>query len=182
MRNDATEIDILKLAGLSESRARALLGNLGPQGLAMVTEGELLAVGVGAATARRVAACVALGRRANAPVRRETLGRAEDAARLIAPRVQHLSVEVFLVLPIDIRNSLIGATDQDPGAGIIEVARGTVCGVEVHPREVFRPAVRVAAAGLVVAHNHPSGDPTPSLPSACARRVNSSGSRSSITS
>jgi DNA repair protein RadC len=34
--------------------------------------------------------------------------------------------------------------------------------VEVHPREVFRPLIRMAAAGGLVAHNHPSGDPTPS--------------------
>ena len=41
-------------------------------------------------------------------------------------------------------------------------SRGTAIGVEVHPREVFRPLIRMAAAGGVLAHNHPSGDPTPS--------------------
>jgi len=54
---------------------------------------------------------------------------------------------------LDIRNGMLD---------IVEVARGTVHGVEVHPREVFRPLIRMAAAGAVVAHNHPSGDPTPS--------------------
>jgi DNA repair protein RadC len=44
----------------------------------------------------------------------------------------------------------------------MEIARGTAIGVEVHPREVFRPLIRMAAAGGVLAHNHPSGDPTPS--------------------
>jgi DNA repair protein RadC len=46
--------------------------------------------------------------------------------------------------------------------GEIEVARGTLTGVEVHPREVFRPLVRQAAAAAIVAHNHPSGDSRPS--------------------
>lgn len=42
------------------------------------------------------------------------------------------------------------------------VAIGSVHGVEVHPREVFRVAIERSAAGIVVAHNHPSGDPSPS--------------------
>jgi len=44
----------------------------------------------------------------------------------------------------------------------IEVARGSLTGVEVHPREVFRSLIRQAAAAAVVAHNHPSGDSQPS--------------------
>lgn len=58
-----------------------------------------------------------------------------------------------MVLSIDIRNGLLG---------VAEVARGSAHGVEVHPREVFRPAIRCGAAGIVLAHNHPSGDPSPS--------------------
>jgi len=57
------------------------------------------------------------------------------------------------VIGVDIRNGLLD---------IVEVARGSVAGVEVHPREVFRPLIRMAAAGGVLVHNHPSGDPTPS--------------------
>src|SRR5439155_20298551 len=61
--------------------------------------------------------------------------------------------EVFFAIGIDVRNHVLD---------IVEVARGTVHGVEVHPREVFRPLLRMAAAGGVLAHNHPTGDPTPS--------------------
>jgi DNA repair protein RadC len=64
-----------------------------------------------------------------------------------------LQQEVFLVIGLDIRNGLLE---------VVEVARGSVAGVEVHPREVFRPLVRMAAAGGVVVHNHPSGEVTPS--------------------
>jgi DNA repair protein RadC len=62
---------------------------------------------------------------------------------------------VFVVIGIDARNVVMVET---------EVARGHLTGVEVHPREVFRPLVRAGAAAGVCVHNHPSGDPTPSLP------------------
>jgi DNA repair protein RadC len=64
-----------------------------------------------------------------------------------------MAQELFFVLGVDIRN---GALD------LVEVARGSVHGVEVHPREIFRPLIRMAAAGGVLIHNHPTGDPTPS--------------------
>lgn len=62
--------------------------------------------------------------------------------------------ESFYVVAVNIRNVMLG----EPTV----VATGTVDGVQVHPRDVFRAAVRANAAGIVVAHNHPSGDPTPS--------------------
>jgi DNA repair protein RadC len=111
-------------------------------------------VGIGAARAARVAAAFELGRRAiESEQRRDVLGQAEDVFRIVGPRLAGLQQEMFLVLGVDIRNGLLD---------IVEVARGTVHGVEVHPREVFRPLVRMAAAGAVLVHNHPSGDPTPS--------------------
>ena len=116
---------------------------------------ELVQVsGVGTARAARVAAAFELGRRAvDAVHHRETVGRAEDVYRVVAPRVAGLAQELFIVIGVDIRNGLLD---------VVEVARGSVAGVEVHPREVFRPLVRMAAAGGVLVHNHPSGDPTPS--------------------
>ena len=118
-----------------------------PRELAQVT-------GIGAARAAQIAAAFELGRRAvEAEHHRTTLGRPEDVFRLVAPRVAGLQQEVFLALGVDIRSGLLD---------VVEVARGTVNGVEVHPREVFRPLIRMAAAGAVLVHNHPSGDPTPS--------------------
>ena len=58
-----------------------------------------------------------------------------------------------MVLALDVRGRIL---DE------IEVARGSLASVEVHPREVFRPLIRRSAYACVVAHNHPSGDPTPS--------------------
>lgn len=62
--------------------------------------------------------------------------------------------ENFFVLPIDVKFTPL----SDP----ICVTRGTVASTPVHPREVFREAVRWGAHAIFVAHNHPSGDPTPS--------------------
>jgi DNA repair protein RadC len=61
--------------------------------------------------------------------------------------------EHFVVLALNVRNGMIGAE---------VIAKGTVHSVEVSPRDVFRYAVRTNAAGIVIAHNHPSGDCTPS--------------------
>ena len=109
---------------------------------------------VGHARAARVAAAFELGRRALvATAPRPTLGQPEDIFRLLAPRMAGLAQEIFLVVGVDIRNGLVD---------VVEVGRGTAIGVEVHPREVFRPLLRMCAAGAIVAHNHPSGDPTPS--------------------
>jgi len=109
---------------------------------------------VGAARAARVAAAFELGRRAvQLRMHRQSIGNAEDIYRLAAPRMHGHAQELFLVVGLDIRNGLLDVT---------EIARGTAIGVEVHPREVFRPLIRMSAAGGVLAHNHPSGDPTPS--------------------
>jgi DNA repair protein RadC len=111
-------------------------------------------VGIGAARATRIVAAFELGRRAvEAEQHRESLAHAEDVFRILGPRLAGLQQEVFIVIGLDIRNGMLD---------IVEVGRGTVHGVEVHPREVFRPLIRMAAAGAVVVHNHPSGDPTPS--------------------
>jgi DNA repair protein RadC len=61
--------------------------------------------------------------------------------------------EVFVVLCLNVRHRLIIRRN---------VAVGTLTGVEVHPREVFRPAIADGAAAVVLVHNHPSGDATPS--------------------
>jgi DNA repair protein RadC len=110
--------------------------------------------GVGAARAATVVAAFELGRRAVENVQyRDEIGRPEDVFRCVGPRLSGLQQELFLAIGIDIRNRLLE---------IVEIARGSLSGVEVHPREVFRPLVRMAAAGAVLVHNHPSGDPTPS--------------------
>ena len=102
-----------------------------------------------------VRAAVELGRRATAtplvvgdPVR--------DAAWVyehFRGRLPQLDREVFLALLLDGRNRLRAE---------VPVSEGTLTTALVHPREVFAPAIRDRAAGLILVHNHPSGDPAPS--------------------
>jgi DNA repair protein RadC len=77
----------------------------------------------------------------------------EDLVDLIRPRAEGEEVEVFYVVVLD---------SQSKPRVAMEVTRGLLSTSLVHPREVFRLAVLYGAAGIVVAHNHPSGDPTPS--------------------
>jgi DNA repair protein RadC len=110
--------------------------------------------GIGPARAARLSAAFELGRRAVEVVHhRRTLSSAGDVYRCVAPRLAGVSQELFLVIGVDVRNGLLD---------VVEVARGSIAHVEVHPREVFRPLVRMAAAGGLLVHNHPTGDPTPS--------------------
>lgn len=89
--------------------------------------------------------------------RLERLGEISDpsaAGNFLSMRIGALDHEEFHVLFLDARHRIIA----------IEVAfRGTVDGAEVHPREVVRTALRHNAAAVILAHNHPSGDPTPSV-------------------
>lgn len=69
------------------------------------------------------------------------------------PRLRRVQQELFMVLLLDARHRLIRE---------VEVSRGSLNQSLVHPREVFAPALREAAAAILVVHNHPSGDPSPS--------------------
>jgi DNA repair protein RadC len=81
------------------------------------------------------------------------VGRPSDAIELIRPRIEYEPVEVSCVLLLNTKKRLIG---------IHEIGRGTLDACIVHPRDVFKAALLANAAGVIVAHNHPSGDPTPS--------------------
>jgi DNA repair protein RadC len=111
--------------------------------------------GVGRSKAARLAAALELGRRAAAeadPAPPRLRG-PEDVHRFCAPRLRDLAVEEFHVLAL-------GAQSQVQADLLI--TRGLLNSALVHPREVFRAAIAEAAAGIIVVHNHPSGDPTPS--------------------
>ena len=134
--------ELVRTAGGVGAMSRA-----SPHELAQVT-------GVGKARAAQLAAMFELGRRAvEISQWRDPLVSPQDVHRCLRPRIAGMQQELFFAIGVDIRNGLID---------VVEVARGSVHGVDVHPREVFRPLVRMAAAGAVLAHNHPSGDATPS--------------------
>ncbi len=90
-----------------------------------------------------------------------------DVQRHFRAQLRDLRRESFHVLLVDGRHRLIRAE---------EVSIGTLTASLVHPREVFRDAIRSAAAALVLVHNHPSGDPTPSAEDrAVTERLRSAG-------
>lgn len=111
--------------------------------------------GVGAATAGRVLAALELGRRAAAQAGDgdEPVRGPEDVFRRMGPRLRDLPQEEFHALLLNTRHRVIRE---------VAVTRGILDASLIHPREVFRLAVVEGAAGVILVHNHPSGDPTPS--------------------
>jgi DNA repair protein RadC len=128
----------------------------GLSGLAAASPQELQRVpGIGPARAAQLTAAFELGRRAAAdwPVGRWVIrGPADIAARLITD-LGHLPSEELRVVLLDTRNGVLGMRT---------VYRGNVSAALVRIGELFRDAVRLHAARLILVHNHPSGDPTPS--------------------
>ncbi len=76
-----------------------------------------------------------------------------DVVRLLGPRLRDLAVEEFHLVALDSQSRML----RD-----LLITRGLLNSSLVHPREVFRAAIAEAAAGIILVHNHPSGDPTPS--------------------
>lgn len=77
-----------------------------------------------------------------------------DAVKALIHEARHLDTEVFWTLHLDSRNCLRRPPEV--------ITQGLLDASLVHPREVFRDAIRSATAAVLLAHNHPSGDPTPS--------------------
>lgn len=87
------------------------------------------------------------------PKAQHTIGCAADAYRLLQARFRHEPVESLVALCLDQRHKV---------SAVHVVARGSLSGVETHPRHVFQAALVANAAAIIVAHNHPSGDAEPS--------------------
>jgi DNA repair protein RadC len=150
LRTGGSGRDALSLAAWLLQRHGGLVG------LATVEGAELTrAPGVGKAKSAALVAALELGRRlasrrlrAGEPVRGPA-----DVFRHFHARMRAWRHERFFVLLLDGRHRLLRE---------VVISQGTLTASLVHPREVFRPALREAAAAVVLAHNHPSGDPTPS--------------------
>ncbi|HET7789355.1 MAG TPA: DNA repair protein RadC [Gemmatimonadales bacterium] len=143
--------DALTLAGRLLERAGGSLRRLAGRPAAELVRES----GVGRAKAARLAAALELGRRAvmEAEPERRKIGGPADVHRFYAPRLRDLAVEEFHVLALSSQSQVL----RD-----LLITRGILNSSLVHPREVFRAAIAEAAAGIIVVHNHPSGDPTPS--------------------
>jgi len=140
--------------------ARDLLASCGGSLAALAqtcrTPDELMATvsGIGLAKASELCAAIELAnriRRGNQP--REEIGTARQVWEFFGTEMQTHDREVLKILMLDTRLKLIRDLD---------ISTGSLSECVVHPREVFRPAIIAKAYAIIVAHNHPSGDPSPS--------------------
>lgn len=128
---------------------RARLLRLGPESL---SDDDLTAV-ILRGGRPALAAAAEQARRGRALDPRPVVDGARAAAGLVPPEVRAARKEHFLVLCLNARRQMVR---------LETVSVGTLSASLVHPREVFTPAIAHGAAAVVVAHNHPSGDPSPS--------------------
>ena len=162
--SDAELVALLLRTGLGSGRGSALdqargllLAFGGLSGIARASVQELCKhPGVGPAKACGIAAAFAIAARARheegrAP--RAPVSCSEDVYRRLAARLEGKRAEEFWILLLDTKNTVLRE---------VRISMGSLSSAQVHPREVFGVAVREGAASLILAHNHPSGDPEPS--------------------
>ena len=160
---DAELIAILLRTGTAEKSAIDIASEMTADGglykrLAGITRlNELTNIkGLGQAKAATVLAALEIGRRiASAkPIEKIHLSCPQDVAEFLMPRLRYAAKEQFVVILLNNKNKVIGTE---------VVSEGSLSSSIVHPREVFAPAILHHAAAIMVAHNHPSGDPKPSI-------------------
>ena len=137
--------------------AQELLSRFGSlHQLARASEAQLTRIyGIGPAQAARVAATLELTRRLQQPPAEERLRvtSPSDAANLLMPQMRDLEQEELRVILLDTRNRVMGFPT---------IYKGSLNTSVIRISEVFRPAIEAPVAAVIVAHNHPSGDPSPS--------------------
>jgi DNA repair protein RadC len=111
--------------------------------------------GIGRDKAVTLRAAFTLARRMAAEIRTESplMNQPEQVANLLREEARGYDVEHFLVLLLNTRHRLIR---------VEPISQGTLDAIHVHAREVFKHAISANASAIVLVHNHPSGDPTPS--------------------
>jgi DNA repair protein RadC len=151
---------ILRTGTPSENALALATGALarfgGLPGLARASFGELCAQrGMGEAKAAQVKAALELGRRllSSQPEERATVRSPQDVANLLLAEMGLLEQEHLRVVLLNSKNQVLAMP---------EVYRGSVNSAQVRVSELFRDAIREGCPAVIVVHNHPSGDPTPS--------------------
>lgn len=111
--------------------------------------------GIGDAKALQIQASIELGRRLARSIHNEavTIRSPESVANLMREELRYLQKEHFVCLFLNTKNHVIGQET---------LSMGSLNASIVHPREVFRAAIKRSSASIICVHNHPSGDPTPS--------------------
>lgn len=130
------------------------------QGLSFIQDSSLeelmILPGIGQVKAIQMKAALEIGRRASiGPVYsgRPQVRTPQDAICLLESEMRHLPREEMRIIMLDVRNRVIR---------ISRIAEGGLSNSVIYPRDLFREAIKANAAGLIIAHNHPSGDAAPS--------------------
>lgn len=121
-----------------------------------VTIEELTKIkGIGPAKAIQIKAAIELGKRVakEHTLDKNSIRSPKDVADYIMEDLRHLKQEHFIALLLDTKNNIIAKET---------ISIGTLNSSIIHPREVYKPAIKKSVSAIIVAHNHPSGDPTPS--------------------
>jgi len=153
-----TELLAVILGGQQAAeKAQALIARFGSlHHIARASADDLTGVpGIGDAGAARLMAALEISRRLLVPDEdRRQINSPVDAAAILQPLLMHRYQEYLMVLLLDTRNRVLG----EPR----EVYHGSLNTSLIRVGEVFRDAIKANAAAIIVAHNHPSGDPSPS--------------------
>ena len=126
----------------------AALASLGPQELSKIK-------GIGPVKAITVVAAIELGKRLNecGPSNKPVIRAPQDVANLLMARLRYEQREHFVIALLSTKNHVLATPT---------ISIGSLNASIVHPRELFREAINHSAAAVILVHNHPSGDPTPS--------------------
>ncbi|MGB9812541.1 MAG: RadC family protein [Thermovenabulum sp.] len=162
--NDAELIALILGTGTKSESAlllaqRLLKGDGGKSGLEYIYKASLEELannrGIGSAKAVKIKAAVELGRRiaSNFGKKNIIITSPKDIDNLLREEMRLLEKEHFKVILLDTKNKVISIED---------ISIGTVDASIVHPREVFKPAIKRSSSSIILVHNHPSGDPYPS--------------------
>lgn len=162
--NDAELLALILGTGTKSESAlmlaqRLLKGDGGKKGLEYIYNASLEELsnlkGIGAAKAVKIKAAVEIGRRiaSNFGVKKIVINSPKDVENLLKEEMRALEKEHFRVILLDTKNKVIS---------VEEISIGTLDSSIVHPREVFKPAIKRSSSSIILVHNHPSGDPYPS--------------------
>ncbi len=111
--------------------------------------------GMGEAKVSALLGAMELGRRASieASIDKVNISSPRDVAKIFMEDLRYMDKEYFKILLLDTKGQIIS---------IESISVGTLSTSVVHPREVFKVAIKKSASSIILAHNHPSGDPSPS--------------------
>jgi len=138
---------------------RVLKGDGGKAGLEFVAGASIEELskikGIGLAKAIQIKAAVELGRRIMSHFRTDdkVISSPDDVKKLLMEEMRFLDREHFKIVLLNVKNRVISVEN---------ISIGSLNSSIVHPREVFKPAIKRSSAAVILVHNHPSGDPTPS--------------------